>query len=344
MHAGRKLPFSAQSDGKRGTIVMRKTIVLLLGIIGAVLIYFTSASAYKVFRADLRPPRTPLAQSAEYRLVLITQELETPFWDKVASGARDEAARRGAMLEVWGSYNNDSDEFLKKLEIAIHSRMDGILVQGLDTDAFKELVKYKAASYGIPVITVANDVPDSLRRTYVGSDHFEAGRMIARQLAEDMGPRGTVILLRDSGNAYYQEQRLEGIRSVLGSYPGIELRFAEARGTREQVIADMQDLMNRSPDVQAFIAANANLTAAMVQEIGRRSRVQPYHIYSFDDSPDMLTLLREGLIDGIIEQSPEAMGRIGAQLMIDWLSGERLPLDSGGYHTEIRLRKARDIP
>ena len=323
---------------------MRKTIVLLLGIIGATLIYFTSASAYKVFRDDLRLPQTPLKQSAEYRLVLITQELETPFWDKVAAGAREEAAKHGAMLAVWGSYNNDSDEFLKKLEIAIHSRMDGIIVQGLDTEAFKELVKYKAASYGIPVINVGIDVPDSLRRTYVGSDQFRAGQMIARQLVEDMGPEGTVILVRDSGNAHYQEQRLDGIRSVLESYPGIELRYAETQGTRDQVIAAMQDLMNRSPDAQAFIAANANLTAAMVQEIGRRSRVKPYHIYSFDDSPDMLTLLREGLIDGIIEQSPETMGRISTSLMIDWLKGEKLPLDSKGYHTEIRLRKAVDAP
>jgi ABC-type sugar transport system, periplasmic component len=323
---------------------MRKTIVLLLGIVGAALIWFTSASAYKVFRADWRLPQTPLHASAEYRLVLITQELETPFWDKVGAGAREEAAKHGAMLEIWGSYNNDSDEFLKKLEIAIHSRMDGIIVQGLDTDAFKELVKYKAASYGIPVITVANDVPDSLRRTYVGSNQFHAGQMIARQLAADMGPEGTVILLRDSANAYYQEQRLDGIRSILESHPGIELQYAETQGTREQVIAAMQDLMNRSPDVQAFIAANANLTAAMVQEIGRRSRVQPYHIYSFDDSPDMLTLLRQGMIDGIIEQSPEEMGRISAALMIDWLKGGQLPLKTSGYHTEIRLRKADDAP
>ncbi|REJ17882.1 MAG: sugar ABC transporter substrate-binding protein [Paenibacillaceae bacterium] len=323
---------------------MRKTIVVLLAAICAVLLYFTSASAYKVFRADWRLPQTPLQESAEYRLVLITQELETPFWDRVGAGAREEAAKHGAMLEIWGSYNNDPDEFLKKLEIAIHSRMDGIIVQGLDTDAFKELVKYKAASYGIPVITVANDVPDSLRRTYVGSDQFEAGRMIARQLAADMGQEGTVILLRDNGNAYYQEQRLDGIRSILEAYPGIELQYAETQGSREQVIAAMQDLMNHSPDVQAFIAANANLTAAMVQEIGRRSRVKPYHIYSFDDSPDTLTLLREGLIDGIIEQSPEEMGRISTALMIDWLEGRQIPLKTSGYHTEIRLRKAEDAP
>lgn len=316
----------------------------MLLCISGVLVYFTSVSAYKVFRADWRLPRTPVQQPAEYRLVLITQELETPFWDKVGYGARSEAAKHNASLEVWGSYGGDSEAFLKKIEIAIHSRVDGIIVQGLDADAFKDLVKYKAAAYGIPVITVANDVPDSLRRTYVGSDQYLAGQMIARQLAADMGEEGTVIVLRDGSNAYYQEQRLQGMQDILRAYPGIRTEQAETDNTRERIIAVTKELMNRSPDVQAFVAMNANLAAAMVQEIGRRSRVEPYDIYSFDDSPDTLTLLRQGVIDGLIEQSPEEMGRLSVDLLIQWLKGGKVPLNTGGYFTEIRMRKAEDEP
>jgi len=106
----------------------------------------------------------------------------------------------------------------------------------------------------------------------------------------------------------------------------------------------MKDLINRSPDMNAFIAANANLASAVVQEISRRSRVKPYFIYSFDDSPDMQTLLRQGHIDGLIEQSPEEMGRISVSLMLQWLRGETLPLNPEGYFTNIRLRKANDRP
>ena len=81
-------------------------------------------------------------------------------------------------MEVWGSYGKNQEDFLKKVEIAIHSKVDGIIVQGLDTEKFKNLTKVKAAFYGIPIITVANDVPmaESLRRTYVGSDQYLAGR------------------------------------------------------------------------------------------------------------------------------------------------------------------------
>jgi ribose transport system substrate-binding protein len=321
---------------------LRKMIILVLGFVFAILFYFTFVSADKVFRSNWQMPRTSAQAQAKYRLVLITQELETPFWDKVGSGAIEQARKDGSSLEVWGSYGKNQEDFLKKIEIAIDSKVDGIIVQGLDTEEFKSLTKIKAAFYGIPIITVANDVPmaESLRRTYVGSDQFKAGQMIANQLLSDMGHAGTVILLGDSRQEYYQQQRLNGIHDVLKNYPNVRTEYAETPDTREQVIATTQDLMNRFPNVDAFVAVNANNAGAMIQEIGRRSQVEPYDIYSFDDSPETLALLKQGKLDGMIEQSPETMGRISVSLMIKWLSGETVPLNSDGYLTDIRMLKA----
>jgi ribose transport system substrate-binding protein len=321
---------------------LRKMIILVLGFVFAILFYFTFVSADKVFRSNWQMPRTSAQAQAKYRLVLITQELETPFWDKVGSGAIEQARKDGSSLEVWGSYGKNQEDFLKKIEIAIDSKVDGIIVQGLDTEEFKSLTKIKAAFYGIPIITVANDVPmsESLRRTYVGSDQFRAGQMIANQLLSDMGHAGTVILLGDSRQEYYQQQRLNGIHDVLKNYPNVRTEYAETPDSREQVIATTQDLMNRFPNVDAFVAVNANNAGAMIQEIGRRSQVEPYDIYSFDDSPETLALLKQGKLDGMIEQSPETMGRISVSLMIKWLSGETVPLNSDGYLTDIRMLKA----
>ncbi|RKP45863.1 sugar ABC transporter substrate-binding protein [Cohnella endophytica] len=324
---------------------MRKTVIFLIGFACVVLFYFTFSSAAKVFRSDWQLPRTSAKDQAQYRLVLITQELGTPFWDKVGAGAIEEARKTGASIEVWGSYGKNQEDFLKKIEIAIDSRVDGIIVQGLDTDEFKSLTKIKAAFYGIPIITVANDVPmaDSLRRTYVGSNQFLAGQMIARQLIADMGKSGTVILLGDSRSEYYQTQRLSGIDDVLKDYPNVHKQYAVTPDSREEVISATQDLMNRTPDVNAFVAVNANFADAMIQEIGRRSRVEPYHIYSFDDSKDTLKLLKKGKIDGMIEQSPETMGKVSVSLMIKWLSGKMVPLDTDGYLTDIRMLKGSDV-
>lgn len=331
---------------KRRAFTLRKTVSLVLGLVCVVLLTFTFISAGRVFRSGWQLPREPDRKQAQYRLVLITQELGTSFWDEVGRGAKEAAEKAGASIEVWGSYGEDQEDFLKKIEIAIDSRVDGIIVQGLDTDEFKDLTKIKAAFYGIPIITVANDVPmaDSLRRTYVGSDQFLAGQMIARRLLSDMGRSGTVILMGDSREEYYQRQRLNGIHDVLKDYPDVKTEYVETPDAKEQVIAATQDAMNRLPNVSAFVAVKANIAGAMIQEIGRRSQVEPYHIYSFDDSPDSASLLKQGKLDGMIGQSPEAMGRTGVKLMIEWLKGETVPLNAEGYPTEIRMLGAEDAP
>lgn len=183
-----------------------------------------------------------------------------------------------------------------------------------------------------------------MRRTYVGSDQYKAGQLIAKQLLSDMGPEGKVILMSDNYNEYYQEQRLRGIQDVLRHFPHVQPVLGETPEAREQVIEVTRDLMNRVPDADAFIALNANVTSAMLQEIGRRSQIEPYFIYSFDDGADSLDLLAEGKLDGVIQQDPEEMGRRSVDLLVQWLSGETVPLDHQGYLTDIRLLKAVMVP
>lgn len=324
---------------------MRRIAIIVTVIIIAVLFYFTVQSSLKVFRTDWHIPENPEQEQINKRLVLITQELDTPFWDKVSEGAKAQAKKDGATLEVWGSYGNNQDNFLKQIEIAIYSKVDGIIVQGLDTEAFKELTKVKAASYGIPIITVANDVPmsESLRRTYVGSNQYLAGVMIAKQLTKDMGTTGEVIVMLDSKQEYYQEQRLQGIKDFLQTFPNIRMIEVETGESRDQVMGTTKDVLNQLPTVKAFITVNANFAADMIEEIERRSKVEPYYIYSFDDSSTSLSLLREGKIDGLIEQSPQKMGELSVSLMMKWLDNEIVPLELNGYHTDIRIVKAEDI-
>lgn len=324
---------------------MRKLGILILSFICIVLFSFTIVSGNKVFQSDWELPRSEEQVDRQQRLVLITQELETPFWDKVANGAMEQAEKESISLEVWGSYGNNQEDFLKKIEIAIYSQVDGIIVQGLDTDEFKTLTKIKAASYGIPIITVANDVPvgDSLRKTYVGSDQYLAGTMIGEQLVSDMGTEGDVAIMIDKQQQYFQEQRLEGIGDALKEYPNIHIIDVFTHDAREQVISTMKDVLNQNPNIDAFITTNTNILATMIQEIEIRTQIERYYIYSFDDDYESISFLKQGKIDGMIEQSPKDMGMISVQVILDWLNNEKVPLDLNGYLTDIRIVKAMDV-
>jgi ribose transport system substrate-binding protein len=327
----------------KGDILLRKTGIILLIFVFILLSYFTIESAKKVFRSDWHLPQIN-QQEEQYRLVLITQDMETPFWNKVADGALKQAKENGVSLEVWGSYGNNTEDFLKKMEIAIHSKVDGIIIQGLDTEEFKQLTKIKASFYGIPIITVANDVPmsESLRKTYIGSDQYKAGELIAKQLVSDMGTTGEVILMYDRRQEFYQTQRLNGIKDVLKDYPNVQILYTETADSRDQIMASTQDVLNRMPEVDAFIAVNAAAVRAMIQEISTRYQVEPFYIYSFDDGPESLPLLKQGKLDGMIMQSPKVMGEKSVQLLLEWINGEKVPLKSEGYFTDIDILKEKD--
>ncbi|MDQ0058537.1 substrate-binding domain-containing protein [Paenibacillus harenae] len=323
---------------------MRKFIVAVLSASCIVILYFTVSTLVQVFAFDLSTPAVAEEQQKGYRLVLITLEQDTPFWEKVELGAASAAKQNGASLEVWGTYGANRDDFLKNIEIAIASKVDGIIVQGLDTDEFKNLTKIRAASNGIPIITVANDVPmnESLRRTYVGSDHLKAGEMIARQLVSDMGFSGEVVLMVSDRQEFFQRSRLTGILNVLGQYRNIETKIVASGDSRENVAEATNQVLNDAPGAQAFIAVAANHARSIVQEIGKRRQVGNLFIYSFDDSPETLTLLQEGKLDALIMQAPERMGEESVSLMVKWLRGELVPLNPDGYFTEMRVMRAEE--
>ena len=303
--------------------------------------YLIISSASIVFNNEYAIPKPYKEQEAKYRLVLITKDLDTAFWEKVGDGASRQAILEGASLEKWGSYSNNTEEFLEKLELAIHTKVDGIIIQGLDTEEFKELTTVKASFNGIPIITIANDVPmkDSLRRTYVGSNQFQAGQLIARELIDDMGTSGKVSLIYDSEQEYYQRERLEGIHEILKNYPNIEVSNAATSPSRDQVLNTVRDQLNRAPDLKAFISVDSNMIGPMVDEIEMRYQVEPFYLYSFDDGAESLPLLEEGKIDGVVEQDPDKMGEISIQQLVKWLDRENEPLDINGYFTDIHILK-----
>ncbi|GFN30179.1 substrate-binding domain-containing protein [Paenibacillus xylaniclasticus] len=327
---------------------MRTIVIALLSIGCIVLLFFTLQAASNLTASGFSETSLPAAAADDEdgpRLVVITQELDTPFWLKFKKGADAAAASNGARLEMWGTYSSDRIEFLKQIEIAIASKVDGIIVQGLDTPEFTKLTKIKAAGSGIPVITVANDVPmqESLRRTYVGSDHFEAGMLMARQLVEQMGTSGKVVLMTSDEEEDYERQRMKGILHVLKPYPDIETFQVTSGGSRDAIVKAIDNVLNSQPTAKAFIAVSADRSGVIIQQIEKRSRVESYYIYSFDDNPESMMLLKQNKLDALIMQSPDKMGELSVKLMMDWLQGKTVPLHPDGYFTDIRVLTAEDV-
>lgn len=335
--------------GKRGEgakSIMRRWMIGLLCAAFAAISVYTIQTLGRVFSFAFSVPAASWEEENRRRIVLITRERDTPFWSELEAGALAAAERHGVSLEAWGSFGLNEADFLRNLELAIASRVDGIIAQGLDVEAFKKLTAIRAAEHGIPVITVGSDVPvaESMRRTYVGSDHYEAGRLLARRLAADLGGEGRAVLIASGRREHFERERLAGLLDVIERQPGITVEVAESGSSNDELVQVVRDRLNARPDTNAFIPVAHHNAGVIAREVGRRFRAADFHIYAFDENPETLQLLRDGLIRGVIAQEPYRMGEWSVSLMVRWLEGIDLPLDMDGYYTDIRLLAGEGSP
>ncbi|GEM_PF-1087718 len=324
---------------------MKRATVWFIGFsVFVVALGFSVYYSYQVYSGHKKISGIYQQHSSEqepYRIIVIGEEIGNPFWNIFKQGAMLVAGERAIDLEFWGTLRPNSEEMIKNMELAIASNVDGIIVQAVAHPDFSQLILLKASAAGIPVITTASDMPagpESVRKSYVGSDHYQEGVRMGEYVTARMDGRGKLGIITGHTNLSNQSLRMEGLREVLRQYPGIEVienRLSD-QDAEQDVVEGIRVLMNEHPDCKVMIGLSSESGEKIVEAIRRRAQIEPYGIYFFDDNMETVSLVREGTADGAIIQSPEEMGRVSMELMMRWLEGIDIPLPDV-YHTPFEL-------
>lgn len=319
---------------------MRKIVTALFVSAISVTAILTIRAFVDVMLFDIDLPSNEETYETNQRLVLITDQMGTPFFDAVIKGATKEADERGVTLKVLGYQNQNEEVLFNDLERSIYAKVDGIIVQGKDTEVFKELTKVKAAFYSIPVVTIAEDVPieESLRRTYVGSNHYKMGQTLAHVVTEDYQGSETVVVYYDQTRPFYQQERLRGVEEVFAT-TNLNIIKVPLSPSIDEAVLHTQTALNRYPSFDAVLMLDATLSPVVMNEIKRRRQIEPLGIYTFDEQRDLNQLLANGEIDALIKQSPEKMGALSVEVLSEWINNERDYLEFAGYLTPFSVER-----
>lgn len=149
--------------------------------------------------------RTESDVTYEKYYVMITDDAESSFWKSVYQSALETAGEENAYVEMIS--NNLSREYTQTelMEIAIASKVDGIIVTAGETEGMTELIN-KAYAQGIPVVTLFNDNAQSERLSFVGVGNYnlgkEYGNLIIQMANERIFPGNhiDVAVLVDAGS------------------------------------------------------------------------------------------------------------------------------------------------
>lgn len=310
--------------GGGGMAMDRKALWALCALVSCVAVAGVIALAVGVLRDD-PVPRATVLPAPRFHIVLIAQERGNPYWQKVQAGAEAAARERNAFIEVRGPVQTDIEEHVKLLDMAIASRVDGIITQALTEKAFAPVIN-KAREKGIPVITIDTDAPATKRLAYVGSDNYRAGVQAGQALIRATGGKATVGVITGSFEAENMIQRLKGFRDAVKHAPGIRVVAVESSNISRIYAAERAERMLKDhPDLTALVGTSALDGLGIAEVLEKRGLAGRVTVIAFDDLAETLAYIEKGVITATVVQAPYAMGYRSVHLLVDALEGKPVP-------------------
>lgn len=307
---------------------MKKTFLLLL----IVLVAFTGLYAGGQKEGD-----KPM------RITYVTPLIGHPVWLVSEEGFK--AAEKEFGFEgAWVGPNGISvNEMIEQIELAIASKVDGIISMALNPEAFGPVLK-KAAEAGIPVVLVNSDAPDSERLAFIGTGEINLGTVGAQGIINILGgetPR--VATMQSTMDARVANMELKGYFDELKKQDSsTEILVRESNESDMLVAVDKWNtILDTYPDVNVFISVCGEGGPAAAKVIEERDLVGKIVNIAIDDMAETIAGVKTGSVTAFMTQNFYKMGYLGAKLIVDYAKSGTVPnekiIDAGTIFVDADL-------
>jgi ribose transport system substrate-binding protein len=276
----------------------------------------------------------------KYHFVVIGQDMGDVFWQSLKEGAQKAGEEYSAAIEFNGPMIQDVEAELDYMEIAIASRVDGIIVYVTDPDRFTPLIN-KAVSLGIHVITIESDDKDSNRDAFVGPNSYTAGLSQGNLVVEAMNGSANVAIIiggNYAGNADAKESLLRGFHDSVSGHANVRLVTEKDSSTgyfgAETAI---REILNQYPHVNTVVCTSSDDTLEVVHVLIDLNRDNDITVIGYSNSPQIRDYIRKNNIYGSVYEDPKETGYQSVASLVRILNGQKPPGASNtGVYTITR--------
>jgi len=270
------------------------------------------------------------------QIAVIPKGTTHEFWKSIHAGALKAAQERGVDI-IWKGpvKEDDRDEQIKVVETFISQGVDGICLAPLDDRALVPVLN-DAKARNIPVVIFDSAVKWDGYISFVATDNYKAGVLGAQRLAEVLGGKGNVILLRYAEGSASTMERESGFLDTLGQkFPGIRVVSSNQYGgaTTETAYSASENLLSTYKDVQGIFTPNESTTFGMLLALDAAGRTSNVKLVGFDASEKLIEAMAAGKIEGIVLQDPMHMAELAVKTLLDGMAGKPVEkrIDTGEY-------------
>ena len=280
-----------------------------------------------------------------YRIAVIPKGTTHIFWKSIHAGAvkaQQELKAAGLNVEIiWKGplKEDDRESQIRVVEDFVTRGVTGIVLAPLDDAALRMPVK-DAVDNGIPVVIIDSGLKSDDYVSFVATDNYIGGRKGGERLAETLGGKGKVIMLRYQEGSASTMNREQGFLDVLKEkYPEIEVVSANQYGgaTTESAYIASENMLAplRKPDggltIDGIFCPNESTSFAMLRALEDSGLAGKVQYVGFDSSDRLVLALEKGYIKGLVLQDPINMGYLGVKTIVAHLRGEQVEkrIDTG---------------
>jgi len=234
---------------------------------------------------------------AEYpRLyAFIAEDPDSQLSNRIYKEISEYAKENGCYVEMTGENLSATYSKADRINIAISSKVDGIILEGDDSEETKKLIR-KAEDAGVPVVTILSDCEGSERKSFIGLNQYTLGTEYGNTLTEistDKYPM-SVLILKNGNSDDFIIQAIQ--KQLTGRFVAISSKEVDTSSqfTSEENIMKTLDELNKMPDV--IICLNDKITESAIQSIVEKNLVGKTRILGYYDSETIRKAIEKGSV------------------------------------------------
>ncbi|HET7233951.1 MAG TPA: substrate-binding domain-containing protein [Longimicrobium sp.] len=263
-----------------------------------------------------RDPNAPIT------IAVIAKSSNNPVFLAARTGA--EAAAKEISAQPGGPQvrinwltppQEDGQVQAQRIQQAVNDGADAILIAASDAGKVAGAIN-DAVDRGVPVMTFDSDVPQSKRFAYYGVDDLEVGRTVMRELATQMGDKGSVAILAGNQNAPNLQRRVQGVKEEAVRHPGIKIvNVFNHIETPQDAAAEVIRVNNAYPEVTgwAMVGGWPLFTRTLLTDLDPNR----YKVVCVDALPAELAYVDKGIAPVLLAQPVYQWGYVGVKTIVD---------------------------
>ena len=266
------------------------------------------------------------AAPKKLNLVFVTPLIAHPVWDVARAGFEAAAKELGFNGQYVGPQGIDPAEMVNQIELAIASKVDGIITMPIAPTAMRPVIK-KAAQAKIPVVFVGAEDPESTALAFIGTNEAELGKQGGNAIKSRFGSKPLrAIVLQSTMDASFAIKARDGYLAALKDYPDFKMV------TNESCNSDMQIAMQKFeasfkayPEINLVIGVCGEAGPAAAKVIKENKLQNKITVVAIDDVAETMALVKDGSIWGTEAQNFYKMGNLGAKILVDFITKGKKP-------------------